>query len=870
MLHRVNARTPEDFFVPAVKRAPVGACFIRVTECNDEILDMIWRCHEAAAARGVILDGGLSNPIDLQLRYYRDVLGDAFEANYDFVLSSLQKWVPRTQDRVRRDLATAIMAEIDNLRRSGKSDGIIRNIYIKWMCWLYYSFGRLTPFLGQEDLPKALVFGGEPGVHALTMLKIICSVGTDILMVDNSSGGKYEKLDPGDEISQHLAVPGGKPFPADLTLKKLRAERSARSAPPAAAPRQQIRQPVPSPVPAPMQQLPPLAAQRAASSAAPNAQHRPVQPLPNVAQRASSAPSGTPRTAQHVPMPGAQQHPLQPPQRSVAAGQPHASPAAQRTAPARPFVPQKIDIEDRFPRPARRECCNAWMKNASLDSVLTRPADRGDDAALFYNSFIRLTGVTDRMTYASELHQFYKSLLTAKRTVFVLDGPVPEPDTEEIDSIRRRNYKTPEEMIVDLAGNLPSSSQIELQKEIQSAFVRILRRVSGEEKNLNRLTVKAVYLLCWIRRYQGEIFKGWKETDIPVVIKMGGCVNDSEAMYFMYLSMLPTDVVILSPDLDNPCVLQDERLLEIRGSQSVKNMPFPKNSGNLEMGTVAAFAEQDLTEMLYSDSGLYRTRQFERAEIITLKTTYDEIFLLWDQELKFRPNFSAQDGVVSVPVIYAKISGVKNGKLSPYWQKVRELKEAGDTLFFRSFPIVNPTECGKYQNLASKGLKKGKILREEIRSARDYPFGLLRKEIQEHIFDKVQLMLDRRIIRGTFENGTEYTVLSTVLGVSKDIIRAVQAFDFAKRNPKAVVVSTKDVSPTLEDAILLTFLNEIGFDVVMFVPTGYQLIERFLNDHYPVEHQIGDFVYDLEVPDMNSASPTKALSWLNNLLKRGD
>ena len=538
--------------------------------------------------------------------------------------------------------------------------------------------------------------------------------------------------------------------------------------------------------------------------------------------------------------------------------------------PAKPAVPQKIDIVDRFPRPARRECCNAWMKNASLDSVLTRPGDRGDDAALFYNSFIRLTGVTDRMTYASELHQFYKSLLTGKRTVFVLDGPVPEPGTDEIDGIRRRNYKTPEEMIVDLAGNLPSSAQVELQKEIQSAFVRVLMRASGEEKNLNRLTVRAVYLLCWIKRYQGEIFRGWKETDIPVVIKMGGCVKDAEAMYFLYLSMLPTDVVILSPDLDKPCVLQDERLLEISGSQSMKIMPFPKNSGNLEMGTVAAFAEQDLTEMLYSDSGIYRTRQFERAEIITLKTTYDEIFILWDQELKYRPNFSAQDGVVSVPVIYAKVSGVKNGKLSPYWQKVRELKDAGDTLFFSHFPIVSPTEGGKYQNLASKGLKKGKILREEIRSARDYPFGLLRNEIQDHIFDKLQLMLDRRIIRGTFENGTEYTVLSTALGINKDIVRAVQAFDFAKRNPKAVVVSTKDVSPTLEDAILLTFLNEIGFDVVMFVPTGYQLIERFLNDHYPVEHQIGDFIYDLEVPDMNSASPTKALSWLNNLLKRGD
>ena len=304
MLHRVNARTPDDLFVPAVKRAPVGACFIRVTECSDAILDMIWRCHEAAAARGVILDGGLNNPIDLQLRYFRDVLGDAFEAKYDFILSSLQKWMPRTQDRVRRDLATAMMEEIDSLKRGGKSDGIIRNIYIKWMCWLYYSFGRLAPFLGQDDLPKALIFGGDPSAHALLMLKIMCAVGTDILMVDNSTGGKYEKLDPGNEISQHLTLPGGSPFPADLTLKKLRAERSARPSPAAVSPTQQR-----TVQPAPRGMSP---TQRAVASPV---QRQPVQPIPRTpVQRTAPPVQPAPRTASPLQRtaPPVQQRPLQP------------------------------------------------------------------------------------------------------------------------------------------------------------------------------------------------------------------------------------------------------------------------------------------------------------------------------------------------------------------------------------------------------------------------------------------------------------------------------------------------------------------------------------------------------------------------------
>ena len=74
----------------------------------------------------------------------------------------------------------------------------------------------------------------------------------------------------------------------------------------------------------------------------------------------------------------------------------------------------------------------------------------------------------------------------------------------------------------------------------------------------------------------------------------------------------------------------------------------------------------------------------------------------------------------------------------------------------------------------------------------------------------------------------------------------------------------------LEDAILITFLNLIGFDVVLFVPTGYQTIERYLNDNYPIEHQIGEYLYDLQIPDFSTLPQPKSRSWLDHILKRGN
>lgn len=218
-----------------------------------------------------------------------------------------------------------------------------------------------------------------------------------------------------------------------------------------------------------------------------------------------------------------------------------------------------------------------------------------------------------------------------------------------------------------------------------------------------------------------------------------------------------------------------------------------------------------------------------------------------------------------MPVLYAKISGVEGGRLPAYWQKVRQL--AGrDALFVRQLPME--TDGGNTQALALKYLKNDRVNREGLKRDRRYPFGLLREELQDHLFDKLQLMLDRRLIAGTFVNGTEYTVLATALGMGKALLRMLQAFDFTRKNPKVVCVDAREDGATLQDAILLTLLNLLGFDVVLFVPTGYQTVERFLTDNLPVEHQIGEYIYDLTTPELDAMPQARPSGWIDRLFRR--
>lgn len=45
------------------------------------------------------------------------------------------------------------------------------------------------------------------------------------------------------------------------------------------------------------------------------------------------------------------------------------------------------------------------------------------------------------------------------------------------------------------------------------------------------------------------------------------------------------------------------------------------------------------------------------------------------------------------------------------------------------------------------------------------------------ILDKMQLLIDQKLIRGIGGNGMEYTVIAQVLNLPKDIVRLIQKFD---------------------------------------------------------------------------------------------
>ena len=243
---------------------------------------------------------------------------------------------------------------------------------------------------------------------------------------------------------------------------------------------------------------------------------------------------------------------------------------------------------------------------------------------------------------------------------------------------------------------------------------------------------------------------------------------------------------------------------------------------------------------------------------------------MWDEELKYRPGFSTVDGTVNIPVIFSKVSGVKDGDINKYWQSIAELITE-DTLVVNAAPFIQSSEANPMKQYAVEFYRNGKLQKNRIKTHPKYEYGILREDIQEFILDKLELLINQKLIKGIGENGMEYTVIAQILNMPKNIVRLIQKFDFTKKNPKLMYIITGETPISLEDSILVAFLNLIGFDVIFFVPTGYRSVEQFFNGNIIEEHQIGEYKYDMQVPNLNSHSLSNThRSWRDKIFKRGN
>ena len=898
----------DDFFVPLSGRSEKGIYFYRFNKTSDKIDEFIYKYYNAARKSGVVIDGKIGNPTESNLSYYQEIMGRDFQMSMGFISDALKKWLPRMRSIQRENIAGAIYDVLDGLRRSGKNENMLKNAYIKFMCWLYYKFEGVVEQMNGENIPKIFFVGDIVG-YEFMLINILADAGCDVVFVQPHGDVSYLKVDENLEKSFEYVGENGaaeqnmvREFAADFSIKSMLENHDFKA-------QRENGQGT-------------IKLQSGGQETKSHGTGGSQVDVQNIQRQESGIPQAEEKSTKSLQ----NKKNLNIKVKSTEAD--NINSMADRGG-SQPKISYKVST---------RNCTNVWIEGNGLDDFL-QPAgvrkDRfrklyenerrtekvnnvenvqnlhnirntekvnnienaqnlhnirniennlgngmfsadnaqgygADKDKIFLNCYVRINGVWDKLTYENELYQFYLSLKAMKRNVVVISELIPKPDVDEIAKIRRGNYRDVFQLVKGLELNINFTENPIVSEFLINSFEDTVYGEAdrlGTGANINKILNKAVYLLCFINRYQTQLFKNFSYDNIPCFIYMGGCNDENEAMFMHFLARTPIDVLILCPNRAERCRLEDNILYDINYEEQLAIDKFPIQNSGLHIGTAAYHAERELDTLMYNDDTIFRDKQYDKARTVSLQTMDREIKILWETEIKYRPGFSTVDGFVNIPVIFSKFSGVKDGNVREYMIMLKKLMTP-ETVVVDKVPNILSTDANPIKEYATEFFKNGRLHRDKIKKSRAYRYGFLRDEMQDYILDKLEFLIAQKYIKGTFENGTEYTIVSVALNLPKEVTRLLQAFDFTKKNPKLLYINTSDELISLEDTIYLTFLHLLGFDVALFVPTGYNM-EKYFNLKLMEEHQLGDYIYDIQIPDWESIPLSLHTSWRDRLFRHG-
>ncbi len=482
--------------------------------------------------------------------------------------------------------------------------------------------------------------------------------------------------------------------------------------------------------------------------------------------------------------------------------------------------------------------------------------------------FAALIGYDDDAVYTNMLVKFKESFAGLKKQLIFIEKPLSNPNAEEVKALGAITRTSTGEMIDALAllinlGGDPTRTAL-----AQNALRELLNSLyNGNQTVVFNYGTK---IITWLYRCTQARKYAVNYEDIPVILYYGD-ISQSELYFLNFMSRCGFDVIYITPNKD---MLKQTGERNIDSRMQIFELPQSKESGSypdkpikMKVATVAYSAERELDTMLYGgDAGIYRSFQFPNSQSLTLKTTYEEIGILWKQEARFRTGFSTSGNLVCVPNIFAKISGVQDGRADKYWDEVRErltpetilkVKKQGEH-------TDGNLDLSAYRDF----YRNGEINIEKLKGSTLNKYGYLPDRIQDMLFCKLQEAVSCGFLK---VEGDELmcAVLHFGLGFDKDFLKLVQRFDFTKSIPKLIYIDVVEDTFTLEECVKIVLCNLIGFDVLIYTPTGYKNLETYIKSEAFEEHIMNEFLYNMEVPKFKIPSDDKNSGLFGKLFRKG-
>lgn len=468
-----------------------------------------------------------------------------------------------------------------------------------------------------------------------------------------------------------------------------------------------------------------------------------------------------------------------------------------------------------------------------------------------------LIGFDEDAVYTNMLVKFKESFGGLKKQLIFIEKTLENPNADEVKALGAVTRTSTQEMIDALALLINLSGD-----RTRTALAQRALREMLSELNTGNQTVIYNYgtkLVTWLYRCTQARKYAVKYEDIPVILYYGD-ISQSELLFLNFMSRCGFDTVYITPNKSNLDLVisknHQDRMQVFELPQSKESGSYPTKAVKVKVATVAYSAERDLDTMLYGgDTGIYRSFQFPNSQSLTLKTTFEEISILWKQEARFRQGFTTAGNLVSIPNIFAKISGVEDGNMDRYWDDVRSKLTPETTLIIKDKPAQQtepPMDLSAYRQF----YRNGEIDAERLRASTLNRFSYLPDRIQDMLFYKLQETASSGFIKLSGDD-LMCAVIHYGSSLDKELLRMIQQFDFTRTIPKLIYIHTTEEAFSLAECVRTVLCNLIGFDVLIYTPTGYRNIEAFVSNDAFEEHTMNQYMYNTEVPKFKIPSEDK-------------
>lgn len=488
-----------------------------------------------------------------------------------------------------------------------------------------------------------------------------------------------------------------------------------------------------------------------------------------------------------------------------------------------------------------------------------------------------------------EEDDYFNSLFTLSQNTNIhilseeLNKHIEPKDFQAIQTILSQHQQTPQGLSINrlvamMYGYqlIPKHDDSVMNRHLQLATIKVVELFQKQQSLgllANDFRRFLIDMVKWLKNHWILWTKSMKPTDdFPKVVWYGEATL-SQRYFLLLLMELGCDVLIFHPaKIDEFAEIDPNDTFSITYAYAnqITLQPFPDKLRDRQ-ATVGYRSSQHFEQLMHDQqSGVYKPWQFKdfMPRSLTLRMTYDDIFIYAKEKALVRPQFEVVGDEIVIPVIFAKISGVSSRR-EEYWYYMHQLLASPQTVFVQKFPYA-PTSKANFHFHYKHCLVNGELSVERIMQSDWWQYGELTLELQRAIAHTIKTSCEQPMLKQQ-PNETLYDLqlflFKQMTMIPQDILRLLQSFDYSQEVPKVVLYQAPQ-QPALsrEDMALLGFLNRFGVDIVFYNPTGQLDLEKHLQeDSYDVhrlEHMLFDLYY--EQPKPQKTAPDKIIKKLFN------